>query len=139
MKSLQAEIIAAALHISRRELFGKNALEKWNVFLHQLFLQVFGAGGNNYTTRAACCSGDSRNQISESFAGPGAGFDDEVIFIFERTHDGIRHLNLAGPIFELRMRLSDESLRAEDFLHGLIVLSASPAVANSHSSSGRLW
>src|ERR1043165_1261856 len=45
-ETIQAEVVAAALHVSGRERFREDALEKGNVFLHQLLLQIFSAGGD---------------------------------------------------------------------------------------------
>ena len=37
-ETIQAKIVAAAFHVSGRERFGQDALEKRNIFLHQLLL-----------------------------------------------------------------------------------------------------
>src|ERR1043165_8910753 len=45
---VEAKVVVPALHVSGFEGFGQDALEKRNVFLHQLLLQVLGPGGNDH-------------------------------------------------------------------------------------------
>src|SRR5215470_4577066 len=81
-QSIQTEIVDSAFHVSGGERFGQNALEKRNVFHHQLFLEILGASGNNYAAVPTQCGGDSGNKIGECLAGAGASFDDEVPLFF---------------------------------------------------------
>ena len=68
MKPLQAKIVVAALHVGGSEFLGHDALEKRNVFLHQLFLQILGAGRDDHSATSAERRRHRRNQISKRLA-----------------------------------------------------------------------
>ncbi len=96
---LAAEIVVASLHVTDAEFavaFGKQrAFEGGDVFEEKLLLQVFCAGGDD----DAFARPDDGQQISQRFAGAGAGFDDQVTLLFERFFDGLSHLQLAAAKF----------------------------------------
>ena len=97
----------------------QDALEKRNVLLHQLFLKVLCAGGNDYATASTKRSSNRGNEIGECFSGSCSRLDDQMSILFKRTHHRPRHFDLAGSIFVFGMRLGDEALRTKDFLHVL--------------------
>jgi hypothetical protein len=105
VEAIETNVIAAAFHVRGRETFRQNALEKRNVFLHQLFLEVFRAGGDDHAPVAAESGSNRRHEIGEGLAGTGAGFDDEVSLLLKRAHHGLRHLYLARSKFVFRMCL----------------------------------
>src|ERR1051326_3405826 len=114
---MQTSVIVSAFHQGRAECLWQRLLKKWQVLLHQLLLQILGPRGNNHTGAAATRGGDRRHQVSEWFAGPGAGFDDEMTFLFEGPNHRLSHFNLARTMFILRMSFGDYPIRAKDCLH----------------------
>ena len=48
IESLQADVVIASFHVGGGELLRHHALEKGNVFLHQLFLKILGAGRDDH-------------------------------------------------------------------------------------------
>src|SRR5687768_567297 len=93
-------------------------MEKRDVFLHQLFLQVLCSSGDDDAAIATESSRDCGNEISERLTGPRSSLDDQVSLLFKRSHHRLRHLDLARSIFIFRMRLRDQSLRTKYFKHG---------------------
>ena len=101
---LAAQIIAPSLHVADVQLAlsigEKRLLEKRNIFVEELFLQVFGAGRNDHPFAGA----NYRQQIGERFASTGAGLDDQVAFLFERLFHRLGHLQLPASKFVGRVR-----------------------------------
>ena len=119
---VQTKIIVTAFHVGRRERLGQDALEKRNVFLHQLFLQIFRAGGNDHATIAAKRRGNCGNEISERFASACSRLDDQMSLLFKRAHHRPRHVNLARSIFIFGMRPRNQSLRTKNFFSILVIV-----------------
>src|SRR5581483_9916673 len=93
---LATEIIVAAFHVADAEraiAIGKERLlEKWNIFVKQLLLQVLGACGNDHALSRA----DRWHEISERFSRAGSGLDDQVAAFFDGLLDCLCHLQLAA-------------------------------------------
>ena len=104
---MKADVVVSSLHVSGFETLRQHALEKGNVFLHQLFLEILGAGGDDDATAPAECGGNRRNKISERLASARSRFNDQMLTTFERTHHRPRHFNLAGTMLVFRMSLGD--------------------------------
>ena len=78
-----------------------SALQKRNVFVEELLLQILGAGGNDDALAAVI-----REQICEGLAGTGAGLDDQVTLFFDGGFDGLCHLQLSATEFVGRVRFA---------------------------------
>ncbi len=111
---MQTRIVVPSLHHRRAKLCRQRLLKKRNVFVHQLLLQVLGAGGDDDARAAAARRGDRGNEISERLAGPRSRFDDQMMLLLKRAQHGFGHVDLAGPMFVLRMSFGDQAIRAED-------------------------
>ena len=75
---LAADVVAAALHVADLELLVFEVLlEERNVLEKELFLQVFGACGDD----DAAFRKDRGNKVGERFSGASAGLDDEVAIL----------------------------------------------------------
>ena len=100
---LAAQIIVAAFHVADVQLtFGirkQRLLEKGNVFVEELLLEIFGAGRNYHSLARA----DHRQQICQRLARARAGFNNQVTFFFESLFHGLRHLQLSAAEFVGRM------------------------------------
>ena len=94
-----AEIIAAAFHVADLQRT-QEGFEEGDVFEEELFLEIFGAGGDDDALLALAGHAKGGQEVSESFAGTGAGFDDEVTFVFEGLFDGTGHLVLTAAVFK---------------------------------------
>ena len=101
LDAMQASVVVPPLHDRGAKLRRQHVLKKRNVLLHQLLLQVFGPGRDDYARAAAARRSDCRHQIRERLAGAGAGLDDEMTLLLKRTQHGFGHLNLAGAMFVL--------------------------------------
>ena len=99
-----AQIIAASLHVADVQLAlaigKKRLLEKRNIFVKELLLQVFCTGRDDHPFAGA----NYRQQISERFASTGAGLDDQVALLFERLFHRLGHLQLPAAKLVGRMR-----------------------------------
>ena len=93
---LAAQIVVAPLHVADVQLAfavgEKRLLEKRDILMEELFLQILGAGGNDHALAGA----NHGHQIGQSLARAGAGFDDQVTLFFQRLLDGLRHLQLSA-------------------------------------------
>jgi len=94
----EAEVVGAPLHEDRPELDPGVALEKGDVFLDELFLEVDGVGGDDDPLLVADGPKDRRHQVGEGFAGAGAGLDDRHPVIVEGFGDGKGHPELLVPV-----------------------------------------
>ena len=94
-----AEVVAAAFHVADFER-AEERFEEGDVFEEELFLEIFGAGGDDDALLALAGHAKGGQEVSESFAGTGAGFDDEVTFVFEGLFDGTGHLVLTAAVFK---------------------------------------
>ena len=92
-----AEIIVAALHVADAQfavaIRKEGKFKRGNVFVEKLFLQIFGACGND----DALAGTDHGQQVSKCFAGTCAGFDDQVTPLFQRFFDSLSHFQLTAP------------------------------------------
>src|SRR6185369_13748080 len=83
-ETVETDVVAAAFHVGRREGFRQHLLEKWNVFLHQLFLQILRAGGNDDAPVATEGRGNGGDEISERLSRAGTRLDDEMPLLLKR-------------------------------------------------------
>jgi hypothetical protein len=75
MQAALADVIAAAFYQHRREFFRHHCLQKGNILLDQLLLQGDRMGGHHGGNILLFQMFDERNEIGETFAHAGAGFD----------------------------------------------------------------
>ena len=90
-----AEVVGAAFHVADAE-GADEVFEEGNVLEEELFLEVFGAGGDDDALLFFAGEAEGWEEVGEGFAGAGAGFDDEVAVVVEGGLDGSGHLILAG-------------------------------------------
>ena len=67
-------------------------LQKRDVLVEKLLLQILGAGGNHH----ALAGEQRRHQIRECLSGAGAGIHQQVLFLGQRGLHRFRHFQLAG-------------------------------------------
>src|SRR4051812_5932590 len=77
-ESIQTDVITAPLHVGCRKVFRKNALEKRNILLHKLFLQILRSSGNDHSTSACKRCSNCGYEIGESLTRARAGFNNQV-------------------------------------------------------------
>ena len=70
-------------------------LEKWDIFVKELFLEILGSSGDDH----ALARPDDRNKIGQRLSGTRAGFHDQMPLFFERPPDGFGHLKLSSAEF----------------------------------------
>src|SRR5689334_9427562 len=116
-EAVETKIVAATLHVGRGERLRQDALEKWDVFLHQLFLKVLRSGRDDHATIPTERGRHCGNEIRERLPRAGARLDDEMPLFLERAHHRPRHLHLARSILVLGMRPRDQSIRTKNFKH----------------------
>ena len=92
-------------------------LEKRNVFVEKLFLQILGSGRND----DALARSNHRQQVGQGLAGAGAGFDDQVSLFGERFLDRLRHLKLPAAEFIGGMGLRQHAPGREEIMQGTLV------------------
>ena len=80
----------------------------------ELVLKVLGAGGDD----DALTGEDRGDQVGKGLAGAGAGFDDQVLSLDEGALDRFGHLELAGPVFVVRVPLGEQAFFAEELADG---------------------
>ena len=101
LQAARTKIILPAFHQRRFKLDRKNLFHDRNVLMEELFLEINGVGRDNrlflLLERKKRCG----HQVSERFADAGAGFDDQMTFVFQRLRDRRRHLLLFRAIFEI--------------------------------------
>ena len=122
VKLLAAQIIVAPLHVADIQLAfaigKKRLLEKRNILVEELFLQILGAGRNDDPLARS----DDGHQISQSFARAGAGFHDQVTLFFQRLLHRLRHLQLSAAKFVRRMSARKHSSRREKLVERRVLL-----------------
>ena len=106
-QAVKADVVVSSLHVSGFETFRQHALEKGNVFLHQLFLKVLRSGGNDDATATSYCSRNRGDKVSQRLACARSGFNNQMFTSFKGTHHRPRHFNLAGTMFVFRMSLGN--------------------------------
>ena len=113
---LAAQIVVASLHVADFELAfavgKKRLLEKRDIFMEELFLQILGSGRND----DALAGANDRHQVGQRLARAGAGFDDQVTLFFQRLLDGLRHLQLSAAKFVGGMSARKHSARREELV-----------------------
>ena len=113
---LAAQIVVAPLHVADLQLAfavgKKRLLEKRNIFVEELFLQILGAGGDD----DALAGTNHGHQVGQRLARAGAGLDDQVTLFFERLLDRLRHLQLSAAKFVGGMGARKHSARREELV-----------------------
>lgn len=95
------DIVLAPLHQRGLEGQGQHVLQLRQILVKELFLEVFGVGGDHDLGFMAIGKGKGRNQIGKGFAHSGAGFHGQVFTGAEGRIDLFRHLHLAAAEFEI--------------------------------------
>src|SRR5689334_6568981 len=111
VKFLPAKIVVAPFHVTNAQ-FTQMLLKEWDILEEELFLQVFGAGGNNHALAAA----DHRQKVSQGLARSRSSLDDQVPFLTKRFFHGFRHLQLAAAELVIRMRLAKQSSGGKELM-----------------------
>ena len=70
-----AQIIVSAFQVCRADRPSEDGFEQRNVFVENLILKRFGAGGD----QNAPAMQQRGQQVGDGFSGPGPGFDDDVV------------------------------------------------------------
>jgi len=107
LDAMQTRVVVATLHDRRAKWFRQNVVQKRNVFVDQLLLEILRAGRDDYARAAATRRRDCGHQISERLAGAGAGFNDQMMFLLKRAQHRLSHFDLAGPVLVFRMSITD--------------------------------
>jgi hypothetical protein len=116
LEAPRAKVILPAFHQRRFELDRKDLLENGNVLVEKLFLQIDRVRGNDRLLLFLDRIEDGRREVSDRFAHPRPGLDDQMAFLLERARDGHRHLLLLGPILEV-FRAGEQSLLGKERAH----------------------
>ena len=111
---LPADVVAAALHVADLQFLVEVLLEEGDVLEEELFLKVFGAGGDD----DAASGKDGGDEVCEGFAGTGTGLDNEVAVFSEGGFDGFGHLELAGAELVVGVPFREESATGEKLADG---------------------
>ena len=82
-------------------------LQKRNVLVEDLLLKVLRAGGDD----DAFAGQDRRDQVGQGFSRSRPGLDEERPLVLDRRFDGLRHLELAGPVLIVGVPLREKSTR----------------------------
>src|SRR6266700_1294028 len=94
-----AKIIVAAFHVADAQLAlairKERMLEKGNVFIEELLLQILCSCGDDDPFARA----NPRHQVSQRLASASAGFDNQMPLFPERLLYGLCHLKLASAEF----------------------------------------
>ena len=89
-------------------------LQKRNVFVKKLLLQVLGAGGDHY----ALAGKQRGNQIRECFAGARARVHQQVFFLRQRGFHGFGHFELPGAKLVARVPFREHSAPGKELPRG---------------------
>jgi hypothetical protein len=132
---LATQVIVAAFHVADLQLAlamgEERLLKKRNILVEELLLQVLGAGGDDDPFARA----NSRHQIRQGLASPGAGFHDEMPLFFERLLDPLRHLQLSPAEFISRMGARKHAAGSEELVERT-VLSLGPGSDRGYGLGG---
>ena len=96
---LLADVVGAAFHVADAE-GAEEGFEEGDVLEEELFLEVFGAGGDDDALLVLAGAAEGWEEVGEGFAGAGAGFDDEMAAVGEGLLDLLGHEVLAGAVLE---------------------------------------
>ena len=94
IKFLATQIIVATFHVADREPGAgsrfsiQRLLQKRNILVEELFLQILRPRRNNHSLAGA----DYRQQVGQRFSGTRTGFHNQVAFFLQRLLDCLRHL-----------------------------------------------
>src|SRR5689334_16022834 len=89
-------------------------LQKGNVLVENLLLQVFRTRGNN----DAFSVQDGRDQIRQGFSRSRPCLDEERPLVLDRRLYGFSHLQLARPVLIVGVPLREKSTRGEEAFRG---------------------
>ncbi len=106
----QTEVVTAAFHVTDRQLATQRLLQKRDVLEKKLFLQVFGAGGDDYPLAAE----NAGKQIGQSLTCPCARLDAKMMALFDGVQDSLRHSNLRRTKLIIGMIPGDDSIRPQE-------------------------
>src|ERR1700692_4962365 len=118
-----AEIIVATLHVADGKPgagsgFSEQCLlQKRDVLVEKLFLQIFRAGRNYHALTGA----NHWQQIGERLSSTCAGLDNQVALFFQRLPACLRHLQLSAPKFVGRMRTSEHSAGRKELIERTVL------------------
>ena len=115
--SLQAaltEIVGATLDQFNPELQARGPLQKRQVFADQLLLQVDRVGRNHEPFTVGKSPEEGWNQVSKTFAGTGAGFDQSDTVVIESFSDRKCHAQLFWTVFKSGQALTDLTARSKE-------------------------
>ena len=119
---LAAQIVVASLHVADLELAfavgEKRLLEKRDILMKELFLQILGSGRNDDSLAGA----NDGHQVGQRLARAGAGFNDQVTLFFQRLLDRLRHLQLSAAKLVGGMSAREHSAGREELVEGDIPL-----------------
>lgn len=111
-----AEIIGAALEHRVGEIYPQHLLQKRQILVHQLFLQVDRVGADDRFLVHLCSIEDRRHQISHALAHTGAAFHDELVPAQQSFGYSYGHLLLLGAVFKI-LGVSQDALRRKKGTH----------------------
>ena len=113
---LAAQIVVAPFHVADAQFAlavrKKRLLEKWDILVEELFLQILRAGGDDH----ALAGTNHRQQIGQGFARAGAGFDDQMTLFRQRLLDRLSHLQLSPAEFIGGMGAREQAARREELV-----------------------
>jgi hypothetical protein len=96
LESVEAEIVAAALHAGRLERDAERLLEDRQILEEDLLLQILGARGDKHSLTAE----NRGHEVGERFSRARAGLGEQHAAIGEDHCHGVRHLELPGAWLE---------------------------------------
>ena len=99
-----AKIVTSPFANGGAQLKPKHIMERGNVLVHQLVLQVNRVGGDDDTPSVRRGPVGGRQQITEALARARAGFHQDMPAIIESLDHRSQHLYLLRPVFEVRER-----------------------------------
>src|SRR5262245_14027132 len=106
----QTQIVAAAFHVTDRQLATQRLLQKRDILKKKLFLQVFGTRGDDYPLAAE----DDGKQIGQSFTCSCARLDAKMMAVFDGAQDSLRHSNLPRTELIVGMIARDDPIRSQE-------------------------
>ena len=114
LEAMQAEVIAAPLHVGGGERDAERLLQDRQVLEEDLLLEVLGAGRDQHALAAE----DRGHEVGERLAGAGAGLGEQDAAVGEDVGDGRGHLELRGARLEAVERERQRSAGREDGADG---------------------
>ena len=108
---LPAEIILPPFHQGDAHL-REHFLEKRDVLVEELLLEVLGARGDDGAQTAA----QQGHKVRQRFARAGARLHNQVLAVFDRRLHALRHFELSRPVLVIRMVPRQPPAGCEDFV-----------------------